>query len=61
MRHVPEIVETDNVIKKSKLILDHLALLVKQVQDFTPDLSVTVERSLERLEKGQSVHENKTI
>lgn len=50
MRFVPEIVETKDIFKKGKLITTHLGQLIKRMQAFTPNLSFTVEKALERLE-----------
>ncbi|MOA56394.1 hypothetical protein D3C78_1803650 [compost metagenome] len=44
-RHVPVIVETEDLHKKSKLIVTHLGALVKEMCGITPRLSGILEES----------------
>ncbi|MNJ53904.1 hypothetical protein D3C77_493200 [compost metagenome] len=52
MKHVPEIVETKDIVEKSKLIVTYLGKLVKEMDEFTPRLLEILESSREKLEKG---------
>lgn len=49
MRHVAEIVETEDCRKKAKLIVLHLGALVKAMDEFTPQLLRILEDSIDRL------------
>lgn len=51
MKYVAEIVETEDVRKKSKLIGDHLGTLVKTMDEFTPELLRILEDSMRRLDR----------
>lgn len=51
MRYVPEIVETTETMKKARLIVDHLGILIKQIDAFNPDLIVTIREAMDRIEK----------
>lgn len=51
MKYVAEIVETEDVRKKSKLIVDHLGTLVKAMDEFTPELLRILEDSMRRLDR----------
>ncbi|MNB76732.1 hypothetical protein D3C75_234030 [compost metagenome] len=48
MRHVPEIVETSNSYTKGRLIIQHLAVLIKQIDAFTPEIARLVQSSLDK-------------
>lgn len=48
MRHVPEIVETSNSYTKGRLIIQHLAILIKQIDAFTPEIARLVQSSLDK-------------
>ncbi|RCX19072.1 hypothetical protein DFP94_10588 [Fontibacillus phaseoli] len=49
MRHVPEIVEAEDIFKKGRLITTHLGVLVKRMRDFSPSLISILEKATERL------------
>ncbi|GGH33047.1 motility associated factor glycosyltransferase family protein [Paenibacillus segetis] len=58
MKHVTEIVETENVRSKSTLIVNHLGTLVRVMDDFTPELIEILSDAINRLnslldEKGE--------
>jgi Uncharacterized protein conserved in bacteria len=48
MRHVPEIVETSDSYTKGRLIIQHLGLLIKQIDAFTPEIARLVQSSLDK-------------
>ncbi|WP_110931101.1 motility associated factor glycosyltransferase family protein [Paenibacillus bouchesdurhonensis] len=42
-RYIPEIMETKDTIEKSKLIITHLGALIRQINEFNPILTTSIE------------------
>ncbi|MNN24573.1 hypothetical protein D3C81_1380110 [compost metagenome] len=51
MRHVPEIVETQDSFKKGRLIILHLGKLLDQIHSFNPDMTALIQAAIEKNEK----------
>lgn len=52
MRHVPEIVETQESIKKGRLIILHLGRLIDRIHSFSPDMTALIKAAIEKNEKA---------
>ncbi len=48
-RHVPIIVETKDPIKKAELIIEHLGNLVRNMQQYIPELQMLLTQTIEKL------------
>lgn len=50
MKFVSEIVETNDLRRKSRLIVKHLGLLIKEMNQFTPEIIRILKNAMDRLE-----------